>query len=73
MVDSAVAKLEAQKADGHFDRFQDGGWASRLDLAQKVAGTAQAKAYYDEVMVLEAVEVDGPTFRALVKAEKAKA
>jgi hypothetical protein len=65
-----LEKLEAQKADGHFERFQDGGWASRLDLAQKVAGTAQAKPYYEEVMVLEAIEVDGPTYRAAVKAAK---
>lgn len=65
-----IAAVEAQKADGYFDRFQDAGWASRLDLAQKNAASHAAKAWWAEAKVLEAVEVDGPTFRALTKAAK---
>lgn len=64
---ASVAKVEAQKADGHFDRFGDGGWASRLDLAQKNAGQLAAKPYYEEVRILEAAEVSAATFRALTK------
>lgn len=46
-----LAKIEA--AD--FNLFSDGGWAGRLDLAQKNASSLRARPYYAEVLILPAV------------------
>jgi hypothetical protein len=49
-----IARIEAAKVAGYYDRFIDLGWSSRLDLAQKVA--ASAGAMYAETRVIEAVQ-----------------
>ena len=68
-IDQAVAAVEGREATGYFDRFQDAGWASRLDLAEKNRAR-HSDGYWEEARVLEAVEVDAATYRALKSAEK---
>lgn len=48
-----LAAIEARKVKGDFDRFLvNFGWAGRLDLAQKLAGSS-ASSRYAEVRILE--------------------
>lgn len=62
------AVFNAQVEAGHFEKFVDLGWASRLDLAQKNADGHRS--YYVSVQVLPVTEVDGATYRNLKKAAK---
>lgn len=51
---AAIASVEKAKAEGKFDSFGAVGWASRPDLAQKVANQYGGKPYWEEVRILPA-------------------
>lgn len=51
--DQRLADLAERKANGAFEVYFNCGWCGRLDLAQKLAASEQAKGYLD-VTILEA-------------------
>lgn len=61
-----LAKIERQREEGYYSRFNDLGWASRYDLAQKNAGSKRP--YHEDIFIIE------PSSRTAKysKAEKAK-
>jgi hypothetical protein len=50
--DAALARVAANKAAGEYEVYRDLGWAGRLDLAQKNAGSHSA--HYTDIQILEA-------------------
>jgi len=46
--------VEKQRAAGYYDSWHNAGWCGRLDLAQKLAGSEQAKKHVAEVAILVA-------------------
>jgi len=50
--DAAIANVEANKAAGKYEVYRDLGWAGRLDLAQKNAGSQSGQ--YTDIQILEA-------------------
>jgi hypothetical protein len=51
----AVAKVEADKAAGHYDSFGSAGWCGRPDLADKLAAKERGEPWNAEVVILPAV------------------
>lgn len=53
-----IARVEANKADGVFEKWGALGWSSRPDLAQKEFNRAMANSYYAEAKIIEAQIID---------------
>ena len=50
--DAALARVAANKAAGEYEVYRDLGWAGRLDLAQKNAGSHAGR--FTDIQILEA-------------------
>ena len=53
-IDRKRAERILKVSETDFTKWNDLGWASRLDLAQKNAASHRSKPYWDEVVILEA-------------------
>ena len=53
LIERRVARVEANRAKGYYDKWGVLGWTSRLDLAQASAASARAKGYLAEAVIIE--------------------